>query len=39
VKTEMHVTAGTAGVVTDVLVGPGDQVGTGRPLVVLGPHP
>jgi urea carboxylase len=38
-KTEMHVTAGTAGVVTDVLVGPGDQVGTGRPLVVLGPHP
>ena len=37
-KTEMHVTAGAAGVVTDVLVAPGDQVATGRPLVVLGPH-
>jgi urea carboxylase len=37
-KTEMHVTADAAGVVTDILVAPGDQVATGRPLVVLGPR-
>jgi urea carboxylase len=37
-KTEMYVTAGGPGVVTDILVGPGDQVATGRPLMVLGPR-
>ena len=37
-KTEMHVTADAAGVVTDILVAPGDQVATGRPLMVLGPR-
>jgi urea carboxylase len=36
-KTEMQVTAAVAGVVVEVLVVPGDQVVSGRPLVVLGP--
>jgi urea carboxylase len=36
-KTEMHVVAPVAGVVTEVLVVPGEQVAVGGPLVVMGP--
>jgi urea carboxylase len=36
-KTEMQVIAQHPGVVVEILVGPGDQVPAGRPLVVVGP--
>jgi urea carboxylase len=36
-KTEMQVLALHRGVVMEILVGPGDQVPAGRPLVVVGP--
>jgi urea carboxylase len=36
-KTEMQVIALQRGVVVEILVGPGDQVPAGRPLVVVGP--